>query len=165
MNATRYQIIPRPLGGASSEHGGFNFQELTFVEIVTCRFGQLMTQNQRLLNCGAAQVDKAIFQPQLFIGKIRLGRKERRGLAFIQDIQLAAFHVNLTRSQLQILHIGRPSRHFTSDRNHILVSQRARNRMHFRIGRAENDLCHAVAISEIDKDESSKVAIGINPPT
>ena len=122
-----------------------------------------MTQDQGLLHGRTPQVDKAVLQTQFFVGKIGLRRKERRRLALVQDFHLTSLDVDFAGGELQILHVGGTGDDFAGHANHVFVSKRSCNRVHFRIRRTENDLRNSITVTQINEDQPAKVPIGINP--
>ena len=94
-----------------------------------------------------------------------MGREERRSLALVEHFHLSTFDVNFTRRQLGIRHIGGTSNHFTSDSNHVLISKRPSDGVHFGVRRAEYDLCNPITVPQVNENESTEVTIRVDPAT
>ncbi len=61
MNTTGHQIITGAFGGGFDEHGGFDFNESVFIEIVTGDFHQFVTHQQIGQQIGSAQIQITVF--------------------------------------------------------------------------------------------------------
>ena len=86
MDAAGHQIVPRTFGCGFHQHRGFDLDESVLIEIVPSDFGDAVAHQNIALQIGAAQVQIAVFQPQLFIDVAILHNFKGRGLCLIQNL-------------------------------------------------------------------------------
>ena len=87
MDAAGNEVVAGPFRRALAQHGRFDLQKPEPVEILARQKRDPVPQDERMLQAGAAQVDEAVTQPQLF-GR-QLGRAGLKGgrFALVEDFE------------------------------------------------------------------------------
>ena len=117
-----------------------------------------------VLHLGAAQVEVAIFQAQLFVGGDVLRRKERRQLAVVEQPQFGGDDFDLAGRDVlvDVRAIAQLDR--ADDGDDELVAKLAGFVVHARACvRVEDDLRDAGAVAKIDEDEVAEIAAAVDP--
>ena len=118
-----------------------------------------MPEDQVFLQTRAAQVQIAIAQSRVFMGIDLVFDEEGRVFGTIQNLELEDLDLNLSCRDLFILHPLRPGLDLSMDGQHPLSAEFLAQLMDLGINfRIEDDLGDSLAVSEIDKDQSTMIA-------
>ena len=112
----------------------------------------------------AAQVDVAVLQPHLFVGKNGVARQERQRLRDVQNTEFFRDQFDFAGRDVLVDGIGVALLHRPDDRDDELVAQRLglvmNGSIHFVI---EDDLGNAAAVAQIDEDDLAEIAAAVHP--
>ena len=165
VHSTGDQVVASSLGRTAAQHRGLDLEKSVLVEVVACRLGHLVPQHEVLLKLIPAEIQKTVFQPQFLVGQLDGGRFERRRLALAEDHQPYRLDLDLSGGQLRIDVLGAAD-HLALDLDHVLASQCPCYPLHlFVVREIEDDLGDAVAVAEIDEDQSTMVTVILDPAT
>ena len=78
----------------------------------------MLRQHHRPLHFAAAEIEKAILQPQVFARQVALAGSERRRLAGVQDFEVFAADFDFAGGQLVIGFSFQPIGDFAADQDH-----------------------------------------------
>jgi hypothetical protein len=121
-----------------------------------------MANPQVLLHAWAAQIEIAVFEPQIFVHAfINVDRKRRHARA-IQDFEALDRDLDVTRRQARILGAGRAASNGAAHAKHVFVAQVLRFR-EAGVLRIEDDLRNPLVVANVDEDQASMVAAPIDP--
>ncbi len=147
---------------------GFHFQEALLVQILADGHGQLTAQTQVADHFRAAEVQITILQAQFLIdlvGDLRIVNREGQHGSQVQHLQVFGDHLDLTSGDFRVGGAFGALAHLACHANHALTSQagglfkeigRKRRRIKYRLGAA-------FAVADVDENEPSQVAPGMNP--
>ena len=165
VDSTGDQIIAGSFRSAAAEHRSFDFEEFALVKIIANGLSELMADKDVLLQSFAAQVDKAILESQLFVRQFRPFDFKRRRPAGTEYRQFVSSDFDIAGVEFRIDQIIPAIAHFPFDLHDVLASQSAGDRIDLAVFFGiEDELCLAVAVSEVHENEVfAVVAITVNP--
>ncbi len=169
VHAAGHQVVAGTFRRAAAEDRRLDVDEAEVAKIVAHAADHAIAQEQRPLHVLPAEVEIAVFKPQLFVGQVlaKCARRDGRRDALVEQLEIGDPQLDLARRMLGIGHAGGPTGDDARDLDHVLGPQRLalvddRRR---RVGRIEDDLRDAVAIAEIDEQAAAMVAVAIDPAT
>ncbi len=123
-----------------------------------------MAQDQVLLHAGAAQVEVAPGQAQVFAGVAAVLDGEGRGLGGVQELPLADHDFDLPGLEVGIGHAFWTRTHLALDGNDVFKAENAGALVGLgrEVGR-EDDLGQSLAVPEIDENQAAVVAAELHP--
>ena len=157
-----HQVVSGPLGGGLDQNRGFHLHKAVLVEIVPGDFHDLMPGDNLILHVGAAQIQIAVFQPQLLLDLAVLGDLKGRGFAFGKHPQVGDLDLHLAGGDLLVFAGAFP--HYALGRQHKFCPDAE--------GLAENFLVRVVvkgqlynagAVAQVDENQLSQVALPLGP--
>ena len=124
--------------------------------------GDAIAQAQALLHGVAAQVDIAVFQPQVFV-HILVIELERRRVGAVENFQLVRQHLDFAGGQLRVDGglVAQP--HLAFHPQHKLVAHLLGQRKHVGAIRVEHNLHQPFAVAQVDKNHAAVVAPAVRP--
>ncbi len=161
VRAAGYEIVPRAFRRCLGEHRRFDIDETVRVQIVAHRLRDLVAQTNALLHHVTTQVEIAIFQAQLFVG--RLVVMERRRLGPAENFQLARQQLDLAGGKSGVGRAGRTRPHQAFDTNAVLPAQPFGVGEHSLRIRIEHDLQQPLAIAQVDENHPAMIAAPMHP--
>ncbi len=164
MDAAGHQVIAGALGRAPAEHRRFNVDKPMVVEELAHAQGNTMPQQHCSLHFGAAQIEIAILQPQIFVGQFQPARLKRWRLALVEQNKPGGPNLNFTGGQFGIDGPLGSRGHFPGHGDHEFAAQRSGQllRLDAAVG-VKRDLRLAVAVAQVDENNAAMVAVAINP--
>ena len=125
-----------------------------------------MAQEERLLHGGAAQVEVAEFEAQIFADAFRVAvvERERRGMGLVEHGDGGAAHFDAAGGDAVVDHVGRTRAHFAGDFHDEFAAAGLRG-VPRRLGilRIEHALRDAVAVAQVEENQSAVVAHAVHP--
>ena len=161
MDATRHEVVARALGRALGQDRRLDLEEPALVEVAPDRHRQLVPQDQVLLHPLTTQIEVAIAQARVLGDERLVGDAERRPTRVVEHAQFADADFDLTGVELVVDGLGRSRRDLPEDGDHHLGLEL--------LGLAEqrlglgDDLRHAVAVADVEKDHRAHVAHAVHP--
>ncbi|MNS62137.1 hypothetical protein D3C72_951870 [compost metagenome] len=133
------------------------------VEVLADGHGDLVAQDDVLLQAARAQVQVAVLQAQVLVHAL-VADRERGGLGGVEDLRLAGEHLDGAAREVGVLLPGGASVDHAADADDELVAGRIGDGVGLRVGlRVEDDLHEARAIAQIDEDDPAVVATALDP--
>ncbi len=113
----------------------------------------LMPGNERLAAASAAQVEKAILQPQVFVGQLvaELGDLEGRRRTAVQDLYLFGLDLDVSGGKFRVCLSLRAVQNLAPSRQDKFSTNLFAEGDNGGVVGFENDLSEAVAIAKIDE--------------
>ena len=122
-----------------------------------------MAQLEILRHLGAAQVEVAVGQAQVFISDLGI-KRERRHVGFVEHFQLRRDEFDFARDELRIDGSLDARANAAGDLDHVFAAQLVREFGDLRIFLgAEDDLRDPFAVAQINENNAAVVAAGVNP--
>ncbi len=118
LDAAGNEIVAGAFGGAAAKHGSFDIEKTVLVEVVAHFLDDAVAELQNALRFGAAQIEKAIFQSQVFAGQIGSGGQKRRRGRAVENGQLFHAQFNFARDEFWIGGAFGTTRHAAGDHEH-----------------------------------------------
>ena len=166
MYAARYQVVPRAFGCAASQDRSLDVQKVLLRKVVPHDLHDATAKGHCLLNFWTTQIEKPVFQTQVFTWHVRLTWGKGGRLRLIEHYQLRCSQLDLPCPQLVIPRSLRPQRHPTRRQNDVFA---AAPRRQFDQGssplRGRHDLALSIAIPQVNKHRSAVIASAIDPTT
>src|SRR5688500_12296277 len=121
MDAAWHEVVSRTLRGRFGENRRLDLEEAARAEKATRLLHQPMPKNQVLLQLGAAQVEVAVTETQLFCRQLlslsaRDGDRRRGGRP--NDFDARRTHFDFTGCKLGVSHLRRTRDDLALDQNH-----------------------------------------------
>ena len=151
-HARRHKVIAGALGSGFDEDRGLDLQKPVIVKVIAGNFYDLVALDDLVLHVGAAKIQVAVFQPQLFLYVGMLHNFKGRGFGLCENPQLLNLNFHVAGGQLGVF--GGALAHYTAHREYIF---RANTRGFFKnlpVGRiVKCQLQKAGAVAQIHKDQ------------
>ena len=113
----------------------------------------------------AAQVEVAVFHPQILVGKLPV-EVEGQHVGLVEHFAFGGDDFDIAGRQLGVFGAGETRGDFAGDLQHILITQRVALCGQFSVFfRAEHDLGQSFAVAQVDEDDAAVVAGRIHPAT
>ena len=155
--------IARPFRRALGEDRRFDFDKTLLVEIIAGRFRHAVTNAQIARQLWAAQVEITVGQAQVFVTDLPV-KREGENLRAVQDRQARGQNFDLARGELGIFRSRQTRGDATFHLDDVFILQVMRSLRHLGILlRTEDDLGQAFAIAQVDKNDATVVAPGMDP--
>ena len=145
----------------------FDFRECVFVQVIPDGFGDAVTKADILGHARTAQVQVAVFHPQIFVRELFIQLKGEN-FRFVQDFDFGDFDLNLAGVDIRIDSAG--SIKFGTLGNlsgylkHVFLPELVAQFGGLGVLLSfEDNLCHPFPVAQIDEDDAGVVAIGIHP--
>ncbi len=121
-----------------------------------------MPLDEVFLQIGAAQVEVAVFQAQIFLDAGFPLDGERRGLAFGEDAQFCHGNLHVPGRQVRVFRGALP--HGSSRRQHVFGAHAGCFPEHGPVGLlVEGELHNAGAVAQVDENQAAEVALALRP--
>ncbi len=118
-----------------------------------------------MLHFGAAQIEIAITQTDVFAGVGVVVELERRRQRRVQNLERAPEHFDFAGLHVGIDRAARPQPHASGDAQHVFVSDLVGGREAvFDVG-VVDDLHDAAAIAHVEEDHAAVIAASMHPTT
>ena len=161
MDAARHEIVARAFGRALGQDRRLDLEEPVLVEVPPDRHRQLVPQDQVLLHPLAAQIEVAVPQTRVLGDERLVGDAERRPTGVVEHANLADPHLDLSGVELVVDRLGRSRRDLAEHGDHHLrLELLGLAEQRLRLG---DDLRHAVAVADVEKDHRAHVAHAMHP--
>ena len=79
-----------------------------------------MPERERRLHLGAAQIERAVLEPQALVHRLPLLERERRRLCVSQHLELGDVQLHLAGRDVRVDVLGLAARDLPGDRDHVL---------------------------------------------
>ena len=122
-----------------------------------------MTHDEHFLKLRPAQVEEPVLQAKLFVGVAGLDVERRCG-TFVVHLKFGNPHFHLSGGQLGVFFTGQTLGNSALNTDTEFTSEVAGGGdQSLALIRLKHDLRDAVAVSEVDKNQSAEVAVGVHP--
>ncbi len=163
VDAARHQVVARAFGRCAPQDRRFDFDKAVRVEKRARRPHRQRAPAQIALHGRAAQINIAIAQAHVLGSGVGVDRK-RRGLRDVEDVRLCHRDFHFTGRKLRVDRALGAHHHLAACGQIILGAGAPRDLVRRGgLGGVENQLEDALAVAQIDEDESAVVAAGSNP--
>ena len=165
VRAGRHEEVTRALGRGVGEDRRFDLEEAALVEGGAHCLRDLVAQQDVLVHLGAAQVEVAPFHARGLVGLDAVFDGERRGDGLVQHLDAARQDLDLTRLHVGVDALGSALAHLAGNLEHVLAAEvlglgelLGRDAV-----RVDDHLRVALAVAQVDEDESAVVALVPRP--
>jgi hypothetical protein len=117
--ARRHQVIARAFGRRFRQDRRLYFVKTLRIERAARGQSQLMSQFEIALHLGAAQIEVAVFQPQV-LGSLAVVYLERGRLRVVENLQLRCEHFDLARHHIRVVVLLGARDELAGDGQHVL---------------------------------------------
>ena len=122
-----------------------------------------MAQAEVASHVFTAEVEIAVGEPEVFVGNLVV-ELERKDLGGVENVERAGDEFDRAGGQLRVFGSSQAGGDFSGDADHILATEF----VGFLCGvgiflRAEDNLCDAFAVTEVDENQAAVVAAGGDP--
>ena len=162
MQPAGHQEIARALGRRLDQHRRFDLEEAALVEEVAHRLDDLVAQDDVALERPAAQIQVAVLHAQVFVNVVVFVDLKRRNRRTVEYLEILDGHLDLAGRQFRVLGAGRTAPDGPAHADDVFVAQ-ALGFAEAGLLRIEDDLCDAVAVAQVGKDQAAVVAPDVHP--
>ena len=157
-----HEVVARALGGGLDEGGRLDLEEAVSVVVVVRRLDDLMAHQNGVLHLAAAQVEVAVFEPQLLLDVGLVGDLKGRGLRLREDAQVADIELDLAGGQVGVDRLAAAD--LALRHQHEFRPHRLRPGAQLGVGPVvEGELHDSRAVPQVDEDEHPLVARALHP--
>ena len=165
MHPAGHQVVSGPLGGALNQSGGLNLKEALLRKKCPGQGGHPASGHEISLDIRPAQVQVAVFEPQLLLGLAVLldGEGRRGGLG--EDAQILCTHLDGACGQVFIYPAGtglHPSLHSDNKLASELLS--LGEALLAAVALLKDNLEDSGPVAQVHENDSSLVSALLNPP-
>ena len=165
VDAAGDEIVPRALGCALDEDGGFDLDEIALVEVVAYELDGAVAHTEVLAHEGPPQVQVAVAHAEQFVDRRVLAHVERRRLCRVEDDGGARKHLDVAGVEVGVGGALGTRSHRAGYLRHPLGAEPLRDVKRVRrLLRVEDDLHEAGAVAQVDENEPAVVAPPVHPP-
>src|SRR5205807_151736 len=165
METAGHQKVTRPLRRALDQHGGLDLEEPRRAQVVADGLGEAVPKREVAVHHRPAEIEVPVREPERFIHLDLIGDRKRRRLRRVQDAEIADPHLDLAGGNLWVDRSGRPRGHAPPDGHDVLAPHLSGGgRGGGRVLGSEDHLGDALAVAQIDEDETPEIAPGLDPP-
>ena len=155
-------VIPSAFRCGFDQHGRLHIGEAFAVKEVPCAFRHLVAECQVLLHMRFSQVEKTVFQPQVFTYVVVILDIDRRGLCFGVNGQSVAEQFHFAGGQVLVLGFPFPDR--TGHADDELAPEPVRFLKGCRVViLVEDDLHDPGLVSQVAEDQPPEVSSFLDP--
>lgn len=155
--------VARAFGGGVGEDGGFDFNEALAVEVVASGGGDAVAGADVVGHPGAAQVEVAVFHPQVFVRQFAV-ELEGKDVGFVDDGEAGGDDFDFAGAEFAVLGAFEAFGDFAGDLDDVFVAEFVALGGEFGVFfGAEDDLGEALTIPQVHEDDAAVVAGGVDP--
>ena len=149
--------------GGVGEDGGFDFDEAGLVEEVAGGGGDGVAQAEVAGEAGAAQVEVAVFEAEVFVGDFLIDL-EGEDVGFVEESELGGDEFDFAGGDFVIFGAGEAGVDAAADHDDVFVAEfvACGGGLGIFFG-AEDDLGDAFAVAQVDEDDAVVIAHTIDP--
>ena len=163
VGAARHQVVTRAFRGSAGQDRRLDVEEAVVVEVTADARGDARTQLELLGHFRATQIDEAVAQAGFLANVGVFVERERRGLGFVEYIQLITQHFDGAGSHVRIDRTGRTQTYLAGDLHHILAAHTVGLGEGLGAIRIEYHLGQSLAVADVEEDHATVVATAVHP--
>ena len=160
------QIVACAFRSGFGEHRGFDFKEVTGIQVIAHQFGYFMTENDVTLHFRTTEIQVTIFQAQVFIGVDVVLNVERRSFSSIQYFDFFCHYFDSTGSNVSVNSCFVAESHFTGNFDYVFVADVFCN---FEAStcsvRVSYNLYDTATVAQVNENQSTMVTAFCYPTT
>ena len=162
MEPRRHQVIARAFRRRGGEDGRLEFEEPEFLHAPANRVDHLAAQHDVGVQMVAAQIEEAIFEPDLFRIILLAEDRHRQFGGGAKHLDLVDVDFDLTGRQIGILGAGGAPAHLAVDAHDPFRAQRLGQLECLAVG-VGHDLREPIVVPQIDEQHAAMVADAVAP--
>ena len=162
MQARRHQKIARALGAGGRQDRRLELEKVLLLHALAERVDDRAALHDVLVQRRAAQVQKAIFEADVFRVVVLAGDRQRQFSGGAEHLHVGDEHLDRTRRQIGVFRPGRTLFHPPVDAHHPLGPDRLGQPEggRIRVGHALRD---AIVVAQVDEEDAAVVADAVAP--
>ena len=162
MNSRRHQIVARAFRRRRCQDRRLEFEKAAVFHAFADRVDDRAAQHDVVVQLLAAQIEKAIFEPDLFRVFLVAEHRHRQVTGRAQDFDLVDINLDLARRQVRVLGAFRPLAQLAVDPDHPFRPQRL-SQLEGRTVGITDHLGQAVMVAQVDEQHAAMVANPVAP--
>ncbi len=165
VGATRHEELAGAFRGALEEGRGLNLEEVLAIEFGADGAGGLGAQLEETDVAGAAEVEEAVFEAEVFVHLVGLivVHRERQVGTDVMDHEGLGGDFDAARGKLGVDGLGRAGADLAGDLDDGFRLQALGDFLNTVGAWIEDHLGHPFAVAEVDEGHAAEVALGVDP--
>ena len=150
------------------QRGRFNLEEALFLHEYPRRSGHAAPQTHVVDHLRPAQVEIAVLEAEFLVdlgGDLRVVDAERQHVGVVQHLELLSYDLDEAGVDLLVLRALGADADLAGDADDTLAMKPrgGLEQVGRKVARIKHRLCSAFAVSDIDKEDSAQVSVGMYP--
>ncbi len=163
VGAAWHQVIARAFRRGAGQNRRFHIEEAVFVEKASNAAGDARAQAQLVGHLRTTQVDETVAQTRFLTNVGVFVERERRGFGFVQHVELIAEDFDGTGGHVAVHSTFRATADLAGDLHDVLAAYTVGCGEGVGAIRIENDLGHALAVTDVEEDHPAVVPATMDP--